>query len=157
AGAYAFSDANGLFTFPNSVFPGFNAFLIPYAESNYANYYFDPPTKSIKTAMGNDFIGRPTTASISGKVSVGGVGKSGVLVTTDLQNRAATTDTNGDYTITGVAEGLTLTVQVDTRIYPFSPSTQTLTVNGQKTNVNFDAPANQFLIYGQVTGADFRV
>src|SRR4030095_4691865 len=38
--------------------------------------------------------------------------------------------------------------------FPFTPPSQTVTVNGQKTGVNFAAPLNQFIISGQVTNGN---
>jgi len=151
-GANAFTSLSGFFTFAPNVFPGFQAFLIPFPENNYANYVFDPGVKSIQTRTGNDFVGRPRTASISGQVTVGGVGKPGILISTGSpQQLTITSDANGNYTLSGVGEGVTIEVNVDTSVYPFTPSAKTVTVNGQKTGVNFAAPANQFLISGRIT------
>jgi uncharacterized repeat protein (TIGR01451 family) len=154
-GANAFTNSNGFYTFPTTIFPGFQAFLIAIAEGSYANYYFDPPNKPITSPSGNDFVGRPRTASISGKVTVGGVGKPGIQVFVDPQFLVAVSDADGNYTVTGVAEGITAGVRADATTYPFSPK-QTVTANGQVTGVNFSAPANQFLISGEVTDGSFQ-
>jgi uncharacterized repeat protein (TIGR01451 family) len=146
----AFTDVNGFYTF-GSASTGFQAYVIPFAEGNYANYQFDPQIRFIQNHSGNDFVGRPKTASVSGTVTVGGVGKAGVpLFTSNPPATSTTTDANGNYTFNGIGEGLTLTVQVDTQTYPFTPASQTVTVNGQMTGVNFAAPLNQFLISGHV-------
>lgn len=155
-GANAFTNSNGGFVFlSNLVSPGFNPYLQVIPEGNYSNYYFEPVIKFFTSPSGNDFVGRPRTASISGKVTVGGVGKSGIQVFVDPQFLAAVTDADGNYTITGVAEGITAGVQADANTYPFSPK-QTVTVNGQVTGVNFNAPANQFLIRGEVIDVGFQ-
>jgi len=147
----AFTDATGFYTF-GSAFTGFQAYVIPFAEGNYVNYQFDPQILFIQNHSGNNFVGRPKTASVSGTVTVGGVGKSGVLLSTSNPPATqTTTDANGNYTFNGIGEGLTVTVQVDTRVYPFTTAAQTVTVNGQLTGVNFAAPLDQFLITGQVT------
>jgi len=145
-----FTDSNGFFSF--NAFPGFQAFLLCFPEGATANYIFEPLSIFIQNNSGNNFIGRPKTASISGTVTVGGVGKSGIQVSTGSpQFQSTTTDANGNYTFNGVGEGVTVTVTVNSQTYPFTPGSQTLTVNGQKTGVNFAAPLNQFLIFGQVS------
>jgi uncharacterized repeat protein (TIGR01451 family) len=151
-----FTDSNGAFSFSSSVFLGAQAFLICFPEGNFANYTFEPVIIPIQTLSGNNFIGRPRTASISGKVTVGGVGQGGVPVfTRGFQSLSTTSDQNGNYTISGVGEGSTLQVEVSTQIFPFTPTSHNLTVNGQITGINFVAPLNQFLISGQVTNGTF--
>jgi len=104
------TDGNGFFSFGNA-FRGFQAFIIAFPEGNYANYIFEPEVLFIQNNSGNNFIGRPKTASISGKVTVGGVGRSGVLVTTgNPQPLSTTTDANGNYTFNAVGEGVTMGV-----------------------------------------------
>ena len=149
-GGTAFTDSTGFYTF-GSAFPGAQAYVIPFAEGTYANYQFDPQILFIQSRSGNNFVGRPKTASISGTVTVGGVGKAGVLVSTsNPPATSTTTDANGNYTFNAIGQGLAVTVTVDTRVYPFSPASQTITVNGQTTGVNFAAPLDQYLITGQV-------
>jgi Tol biopolymer transport system component len=146
-----FTDSNGFFDFGNG-FLGAQPFIIVFSEGNYTNFIFEPATRFIQDGVSNDFIGRPKTASISGTVTVGGVGRADVLLSTgNPQFLSTTTDANGNYTFNSIGEGATLTVQVDTRVFPFTPTTQTVTANGQVTGVNFAAPLNQFLITGQVT------
>ncbi len=144
-----FTDSTGFFRFPNE-FTRFGSVLIPFPDST---HIIDPVAITIQTLTNNDFIARLKTASISGTVTVGGVGKSGIIISTDQpQPLSTTTDANGNYSFAGIGQGVTLTVLVDPGTYPFTPKTQTIAVNGQKTGVNFDAPLNQFLISGQVAG-----
>ena len=148
-----FTDSNGFFDFGNG-FLGAQPYLICFNEGSFANYFFEPPILFIQfqNPSNNDFVGRPKTASLSGAVTVGGVGKAGIsLFTGSPQFLSTTTDANGNYTFNNVGEGATLTVQVNTDTYPFSPATQTVTVNGATTGLNFAAPLNQYLIYGKVT------
>ena len=146
-----FTDSNGFFTF-GSVFTGFQAFVVVIPQGNYLDYIFDPPIIFIQDGVSNNFTGRPKTASLSGTVTVGGVGRAGISVfTSQPQPLSTVTDAGGNYTFNGIGEGVTLTVEVDSRIFPFTPATQIVTVNGQTTGVNFAAPLNQFLISGRVT------
>jgi TolB protein len=149
-----FTDSNGFYTF-GTAFVGPIAFVIAVPQDSYSNYVFNPPIIQNLTRHfdNNNFNGYPKTASLSGKVSVGGVGKPGIIVSTGQpQPMSTTTDANGDYSFSNIGNGLPLSVSADTSTYPFDPSPQTVTVTGQMTGVNFDAPANQFMISGQVSG-----
>ncbi|HSS19548.1 MAG TPA: SBBP repeat-containing protein [Pyrinomonadaceae bacterium] len=149
-----FTDSNGFYTFGSAI-PGAQPFVLCFNDGSYTNYVFEPPTLSVQNPNNNNFVGRPKTASISGTVTVGGVGKAGVqLFTGSPQFMQTTTDGNGNYTFAGVGEGVTLTVQVDQHTYPFLPKTQTVIANGAVTGVNFAAPLNQYVIYGQVTSVN---
>jgi len=148
------TDGNGFYTTGPLFVPGIGANVNPLVQGSYTNYVFDPNglTVSPQHRDNNNFVGRPKTASVSGTVRVGGAGKSGVQVfSSSPQGLSTTTDANGNYTLTGVGEGITFDVRADTTTYPFTPSPQTVTVNGAKTGVNFDAPANQYQISGKVT------
>jgi uncharacterized repeat protein (TIGR01451 family) len=145
-----FTDSNGAFIFSSSL-PGAQAFLLCIPEGNFANYFFEPVIQFIQSPGGNNFVGRPRTASISGTVTVGGIGKAGINVSTGSpQSVITTTDANGNYTLNGIAEGLTLTVFINTQTYPFTPTSRSVTASGQVTGVNFAAPLDQYVISGQV-------
>ncbi|MDX6612502.1 MAG: hypothetical protein QOD75_1688 [Blastocatellia bacterium] len=148
-----FTDANGAYKFSN-ISTRTGSFILPFNTGAFANYIFDPGVITYQTPTGNNFIGREKLASISGQVRVGGAGKSGVIVSTgNPQALSTTTDANGNYTLTGVGEGVTLAVLVSTSTYPFAPSSRIVPVNGPTTGIDFDAPANQSLIYGHVGDA----
>lgn len=147
-----FTDSNGFYTFGNA-FIGPIALVLAIPQDSYTNYVFNPPIiQNLSQHLdNNNFNGYPKTASLSGKVAVGGTGKSGINVFTGQpQPMSTTTDANGNYSFSNIGEGLPLSVSVDTSTYPFNPAQQIVTVTGQKI-VNFDAPANQFIISGQVT------
>jgi uncharacterized repeat protein (TIGR01451 family) len=151
--ADVFTDSSGFYTF-GTTFVGPIAFVIVVPQDSYSNYVFNPPIIQNLTRHldNNNFNGYPMTASLSGKVSVGGVGKPGINVGLGQpQPLSATTDANGNYSFSNIGNGLPLSVTVDTTTYPFSPATQTATVTGQTTGVNFDAPANQYSISGGVS------
>lgn len=75
--------------------------------------------------------------SISGTVTLAGVGVKGVTVTAGSQS--AVTDANGKYTITGLASGSVKVTPTLTN-YDFSPASQSETVSGKSiSGVNFDS------------------
>lgn len=80
--------------------------------------------------------------SISGSVTSSGVGLSGVTITlSGAGSGTATTDTSGNYTLSGVANG-TYTVTPSKSGYTFSLSSTSVTVSGaNQTGKNFTATA----------------
>ena len=79
------------------------------------------------------------TYSISGTVTTGGTGLSGVLVSTG--SSTVTTAADGTYTISGLANG-TYTVTPTKSGYTFSPTSTSVTIsNANKTGVNFTGTA----------------
>jgi len=91
------------------------------------------------------------TYSISGTVTSGGTGLSGVLVSTG--SSTVTTDSSGNYTISGLANG-TYTVTPTKSGYTFSPTSTSVTISSaNKTGVNFTATAvtTTYCISGTIT------
>ncbi len=90
--------------------------------------------------------------SISGTITSGGTGLSGVTVTAGTAS--ATTSSTGAYTISGLANG-TYTVAPSLSGYTFTPASASETVNGADiTGVNFTATANPpstYSISGTIT------
>jgi hypothetical protein len=84
-------------------------------------------------------INAATGYSISGAVTLGGSGLSGVTVSTT--GGTATTNTSGNYTISGLANG-TYTITPTKNGYSFNPTTTSVTVNNANVaNKNFTATA----------------
>jgi hypothetical protein len=82
----------------------------------------------------------PATYSISGTVTSGGTGLSGVTVAAG--GASATTSSTGGYTISGLANG-TYTVTPSLAGYTFSPASTSVTINGaSQSGVNFTATAS---------------
>lgn len=81
-----------------------------------------------------------TTYSISGQITSSGSGLSGVTVSTT--GASATTDSSGNYTMSGLSNG-TYTVTPSLSGYTFTPSSQSVTINGgNQTGINFTAAAS---------------
>jgi hypothetical protein len=81
----------------------------------------------------------PATYSISGTVTSGGTGLSGVTVAAG--GASATTSSTGGYTISGLANG-TYTVTPSLAGYTFSPASTSVTINGaSQTGIDFTAAA----------------
>jgi Tol biopolymer transport system component len=108
----------------------------------------------------------PAVASISGRVADGSSnGIAGVSIS-DGAGHTASTDSSGNYTLSGLAAG-TYTITPSKSGYTFSPPSQTLTLSTDTSGVNFSAtpidinpPANitdltTFL--GAVNGSDVNV
>ncbi len=94
----------------------------------------------------------PTTYGISGTITSGGSGLSGVTVSTN--GTTATTNSSGAYTLSGLVNG-TYTVTPSLNGYTFSPASQSVTINGaNKTGINFTAtviPPSTYNISGTIT------
>jgi len=103
-------------------------------------YTFTPASLSV-TLSGSDVTGKDfavVTHSISGTVTLGGSGLSGVSVSDGT--RTATTNGSGVYTIANVPDAATYTVTPKPTGYTFAPASQSVTLSGS-----------------DVTGKDFAV
>ncbi len=110
-----------------------------------SGYTFSPANQSVSVSSANvtgiDFTasGGTVTYSISGTVTAGGSGLSGVTVSAG--SASATTSSSGAYTISGLANA-TYTVTPTLSGYTFSPSTQSVVINGaNQTGINFAGTA----------------
>jgi Carboxypeptidase regulatory-like domain len=93
----------------------------------------------------------PVTYSVSGRVATGsGTGIQGVTVS-DGAGHTATTNANGDYTLSGLAAG-TYTLTPSRAGYTFSPVTRTVSVPPSRTGQNFTGTAvvTTYTISGRV-------
>jgi hypothetical protein len=151
ASATTTTDSNGNYTFTGL------------ANGNYTvtpsltGYVFTPTSQNVTVSGANvtgvNFTGTPTgggTFSLSGNVSTGGGGGgdarpllpaaplAGVTMTlTGAASGTTTTDSNGNYTFTGLANG-NYTVTPSLTGYVFTPTSQNVTVSGANvTGVNF--------------------
>ncbi|WP_240695926.1 collagen binding domain-containing protein, partial [Candidatus Chloroploca sp. Khr17] len=98
------------------------------------------------------FFFTPATFTISGRVTdANGNGLGGVIISDGT--RLANTTSSGDYTISDVPAGsYTLTPSKDG--FSFSPTSLSVTVNGDLTGQNFTATLLTFTISGRVTDAN---
>ncbi|MCK9485548.1 MAG: hypothetical protein M0R73_02435 [Dehalococcoidia bacterium] len=122
------TNADGKYAITGVPFDATNVVITP----TLAGYTFTPVAATIDgpiTAdVTHDFAATLNTYTISGTVTVGSDGLQGVTVTAlDGHNGSATTDGDGEYTITGVphgAEGITLTPALAG--YTFTPVAATI-------------------------------
>ena len=144
------TDSNGYYTLSGMTAGSYT--LTP----SRSGYSFSPTTRSVTVSgnvSGQDFVGTALTYSISGRVTdssnngLSGVSVSGVGSTT--------TDSNGNYTLSGVPAGsYTLTPSLNG--YSFSPTTRSVSVNGNVSGQDFTGTAivSTFSVSGRVTDSN---
>ncbi|HEY5580020.1 MAG TPA: carboxypeptidase regulatory-like domain-containing protein [Rhodoferax sp.] len=126
-----------------------------------SGFTFSPTSRAVTIAAAsstaNDFVATaiPVSHSLSGAVS--GDTLSGVTITvTGAATASATTDSSGNYSVTGVYDG-SYTMTPSKTGYRFTPSSLAVTVSGVAVaGKNFEAKANVEPIYsisGAVSGA----
>jgi chitinase len=134
---------------------GTNGTLVP----TLANYTFSPKNIAFAnlqtTLTGQNFTATqisPIYYSISGKVTKGGVGLAGVLITF-ATSYTATTDVNGNYHIANVPTATKGRIVPSLAGYAFTPTSITVSSLGANlVNENFTATA-VFTVSGKVTDA----
>lgn len=120
-----------------------------------AGYTFSPPSQAVVVNGGvvNDInftaTAIPSTYTISGQVTLNGLGLSGVTVTlTSSGTTSAMTDYSGNYSFAGAQNGnYTLTPALSG--YLFIPSSKTVTVSGANSTGNNFTASNS----GSITGS----
>jgi len=127
-----------------------------------AGYSFSPSNQSVLVSSGNatniNFIATPLpTFSVSGSItpSASGSGTTVTLTSTGGggSNSTVTADSSGNYTFPSVLGG-TYTVTPTKTGFTFSPTSQSITVNGNATVQSFAAsPVPTYSISGTVSGA----
>ena len=134
------TNANGYYSFTGLVN---GAYTITPSKSGYS---FNPssrnPTVSGGDVPNQDFTATPvgSTYTISGTVTSGGAGLSGVTITlSGAATLSTTTNANGYYSFSGLANGQ-YTITPSKSGYSFNPSSRNPTVNGQDVpNQDFTA------------------
>ena len=99
----------------------------------------------------------PATYSITGQIVSNNTGLAGVTVSLSGASTAqTTTDANGNYSFTGLADGI-YTVTLSKTDHTFSPSNIDVTVNGEnENNINFTSVTSEtraYTVSGTVSGA----
>ncbi|RRR73443.1 MAG: hypothetical protein EI684_08725 [Candidatus Viridilinea halotolerans] len=97
---------------------------------------------------------RVVTASVSGRVTLNNTGLAGVTISDGT--RTAITDSNGNYTLSGLPAG-SYTLTPTRSGYTFSPTSRNVTVSGNLTGQNFTATEQQAATYsvrGRITTND---
>ena len=123
-----------------------------------SGYTFNPsnrnPTVSGVDVPNQDFTATPVagTYTISGTVTSGGAGLSGVTINlTGAATLSTTTNANGYYSFTGLVNG-NYTITPSKSGYTFNPSNRNPTVNGSNvTGQDFTATLLTYTISGTVT------
>ncbi|WP_129630290.1 clostripain-related cysteine peptidase [Candidatus Oscillochloris fontis] len=116
-----------------------------------SGYSFSPTTRSISVSgnlTGQNFTGTLLTYSVSGRITTSsGTAISGVTVSDGT--RTATTNSTGDYTLSGVPAG-SYTLTPTKSGYSFSPTTRSINVSGNLTDQGFTGTARArwtFMLY----------
>ena len=116
-----------------------------FAASGFSNPVAVGPNKT-----GIHFVGVPKTYTISGRVTDGGVGVSGVQVSDG--SRTGTSNSNGDYTISNVPNG-SYTLTATKAGYAFNPSGWANPVVVSDANVTgHDFVTPTYTVSGEITG-----
>jgi hypothetical protein len=149
----AMTDAAGNYSFAN--LPAGDTYTVTPTR---AHYTFNPASlifDSLNTNQTGNFNGTLNTHNLSGRITDGANNAlSGVTITlSGTQSKIATTDTNGNYLITGLNGGGNYTVTPSRANYTFTPPSQSLSnLSGDRTT-NFTATLNTFSIGGRINAA----
>jgi len=115
-----------------------------------AEHSFSPASTSVTvgpSATGKDFTATQNTYAVSGTVTFGGSGLSGVQVTAG--GSSATTGADGKYSIAGLTAG-SYTVTAAKAPYTFSPGSRGVTVGPSAAGADFTADRT-YAVSGSVT------
>ncbi len=130
AGAVTSTDANGNYTF--SGLGNGNYTVVP----TMTGYAFSPASQPVSivgaSVSGVNFTGTPAggTFSISGRVTAGTIGLSGVtMVLSGAASKTTLTDANGNYTFTALGNG-SYTITPGKSGYTFTPMNREVSING---------------------------
>lgn len=119
-------------------------------------YTFSPVSRAVSVPPNHpnqNFTGYVITYSISGRVTnSSGGGISGVAIS-DGAGHTATTDKNGNYTVSGLSQR-SYTLVPSKSEYIFSPGSRSITVPPNQTNQNFTGQVKTYSISGRVTNAN---
>ena len=133
----AISDANGYYSFTN--LPSGGNYTVTPAKPG---YLFSPASQSVYAMAADyqfDFTASTTTYLISGSVTAGGVGLSGVTMTlAGAASRSVTTDGIGSYSMSNLATG-NYTLTPSRSGYVFTPSNRSFSPLAANMSVDFTA------------------
>ncbi|MBM4091423.1 MAG: DUF11 domain-containing protein [Planctomycetes bacterium] len=133
AGGITTPDANGDYILPG-LCPGTHT-LTP-SKSGFTFSPLSLPVTVPPDATGQDFTGTPVTYSISGQITDGSGHPISSATISDGAGHTATTDGNGNYTLSGLAAG-TYTITPSKGGYTFTPASRTVTAPPDATGQDF--------------------
>lgn len=116
-----------------------------------SGYVMSPSSRSVVVSAnvtGIDFAATLNTYSISGTVRTNGAGLAGVTVSVGA--KSTTTDSLGQYTLSGLAGG-SYTVTPLATGYTFTPASVSVSLSSNLTGVDFIAAGTTYRIAGKVT------
>jgi hypothetical protein len=116
-------------------------------SASLSGYTFSPANRTVTVGpnqSGIDFAATKTSSgtpvyTVSGTVTAGGTGLPGVTITAG--NASVITDSAGRYSLADLAAG-NYSVSASKSGYSFSPASQTIVVNGDRSGVDFTGTAN---------------
>lgn len=145
------TDASGDYSFAN--LPAGGDYTITPSR---ANYVFTPDSRSISDLSADqtsDFDGVPVKYLISGRVTSGGIGLGGVMLSlSGPQNADAITDDAGDYSFLVPALS-SYTVTPSERHHTFTPEAVSFSNLSANQGADFAATLNHHTVSGRVTSA----
>jgi hypothetical protein len=150
----ATTDASG-----NYVFAGLRCGGDYTVSASKAGYTFSPPSINYanlsQDQMAANFSRASLGYSISGRVTSGGAGLSGVTVTlTGTQGGSTTTDSGGYYSFPDLAAGGNYILTPWLTNYTFVPQSRTYTnLSGNQTGANFEGTIVTYTVSGRITVA----
>jgi len=142
----AITDANGNYTLSN-VRAGANI-----VTPSRADYQFAPTSLAVTLGSNTnlpDFVGSHVF-KIQGRITESGLGIGVSNVIVSMGSMTAQTDTNGNYTFSGVSAGSTNILTPSLGGYVFTPSTLTVTAVANRTGVDFTA-TGIYSVRGHIT------
>lgn len=146
------TDSTGNYVF--SALPAGSNYVITPSKPNYS---FTPPTRVVNDLSADessDFSGSLVNYTLSGRITDGEDGLSGVTVNlSGSQNDIATTDDGGNYAFNVTAEG-NYTVTPSRTHYSFDPANMSLSNLSANETMDFAAALNRHDVSGRVTKAD---
>ncbi len=116
-----------------------------------SGYAFTPPARTISVPpdrSGQDFTAAAITYTVTGRVT--GDALANVVLVAD-NGITATTDSTGNYTVTGLISG-TYTLTPTLSGYAFTPPARTISVPPDRSGQDFTAAAITYTVTGRVTG-----
>lgn len=143
------TDATGEYAFND--LPAEGNYVVAVSRVNYTFSIANQTFNNLSADIDFDFVGQLVSFTISGRVTVSGSGLSGVTVNLGgSQTGSTTTDANGNYSFTVLAEG-SYTLTPTKQNFTLAPTNATFSNLSGNQTANFTATLNLHQISGRVT------